>query len=403
MKEYLKRMIQLGEITIINSLTPILTWVLLGFIANNKNLINIFSLTYSVQFLPYMFLALFVTGNIIGNKKKILDNGYIYSGIIVSNVIAFIVMLITTCNIENAMNFIGIKDQSYTNWFLYSLWFMFLQVPLTQILELLYFENKDNEAKKISFTFNLLYCATINIIYICIKNELLSVSISIFILAIYIYYQVIKQIKPFKFKFNVFKGTKYQLSVISSNLMMFIIYLFGMKSVFEYSPDFALAVSFCSILTDTQWDMIINSICTVSKVEISNGTCKIKELMSASKIYVMIMALSMWILLLFGYYIYYPKLEFVITILLIETIDMLFVQTRYVKQSWIDIEIRSKWSVYLVMMTKIIRMLISISGISIYALWIAQGVSGIVNAVGFNLLYKKYTKYDTLHYYKPSH
>jgi len=136
--------------------------------------------------------------------------------------------------------------------------------------------------------------------------------------------------------------------------------------------------------------MIINSICTVSKVEISNGTCKIKELMSASKIYVMIMALSMWILLLFGYYIYYPKLEFVITILLIETIDMLFVQTRYVKQSWIDIEIRSKWSVYLVMMTKIIRMLISISGISIYALWIAQGVSGIVNAVGFNLLYKKY-------------
>jgi len=77
MKEYLKRMIQLGEITIINSLTPILTWVLLGFIANNKNLINIFSLTYSVQFLPYMFLALFVTGNIIGNKKKILDNGYI--------------------------------------------------------------------------------------------------------------------------------------------------------------------------------------------------------------------------------------------------------------------------------------------------------------------------------------
>lgn len=90
------------------------------------------------------------------------------------------------------------------------------------------------------------------ILYICIKNELLSVSISIFILAIYIYYQVIKQIKPFKLKFNVFKGTKYQLSVISSNLMMFIIYLFGMKSVFEYSPDFALAVSFCSILTDTQ-------------------------------------------------------------------------------------------------------------------------------------------------------
>lgn len=28
-----------------------------------------------------------------------------------------------------------------------------------------------------------------------------------------------------------------------------------------------------------------------------------------------------------------------------------------------------------------------------YALWIAQCVSGIINAVGFNFLYKKYTHY----------
>ena len=390
MKEYLKRMIQIGEITIINSLTPILTWVILGFITYNKNLINIFSLTYSIQFIPYLLLALFVTGNIIGNKKNKLDKGYIYSGIIVANLIAFFAILITTFHIESVMEFMGVMDKSYKSWFLYSLWFMFLEVPLTQVLELLYFENKDDEAKKISFVFNLLYCLTINIIYMCVRKELPAVIISIFILAAYTYYQVIKHMMSFEFKLNVFKGCKYQLSVISSNLMMFIIYLFGMKAVFEYSPDFALAVSLCSMMTDTQWDMIINSICTISKVEMSNGIYKIEDLLNASKIYVMIMILSMWILLLLGYNIYRPKLEFVIAILLFETVDMLFVQTRYVKQTWIDIEISSKWSVYLVMFTKIMRMLISISGISIYALWIAQCVSGIINAVGFNFLYKKY-------------
>lgn len=394
MKEYLKRIIKLGEITLINSLMPILTWILLGVNTRNANLIKIFSLTYSAQFIPYLLLALFVTGNIVGSKKGKISKDAIYSGIVIANLTALAAIIITTFNIKDVMAFMGTREGINTGWLLYSLWFMYFTVPLTQVLELLYFENKENEAKRISSVFNFLYCVGVNILYVCTKSEPVAASVSLTMLGAYVYFQLFKQFKPFKFMLNVFKGMRYQLSIVGSNLMMFITYLFGMKTVFSFSPDFALAVSFCSMLTDTQWDMIINSVCTVSKVEISKGSYKAKEIMQASRAYVIIIASSIWLILPIGYLFYKPELKYILVIMLFETADILLVQTRYVKQTWVDIEVNTKWSMYLVMGTKIIRMLISASGLSMYCLWIAQMVSGVMNTLGFGILYRYFHKIE---------
>lgn len=388
-------MCRLGVITIINSCIPILTWIILGIITEDKTLINIFSLTYSVQFLPHLLASAFVIGNIIGKEKNTINKDSVFSGIIASNIVGLVMIIVSTVNIEYIMQFMGVTDIRYKNWLIYSLWLMFFTLALTETLNLLYFEGKDKEANKTSLIFNFIYCFSISIIYKLTGNEVMSIVISLTSLGIFVYSILISKIEHFKFSINILEGVKYQLSPITSNTMMFIIYLFGMKKVFEYSPEFALAVSFCGLVTDTQWDMIVNAIIDVSKTEISKGRYNITHLFSASKLYTAIVASSIALLAIGIYPLYECDIKYTLIILLIEIVDMWIVKTSYVKSTWIDIEHQSRYSVYLIIATKIARLTISIALGSIYALWIAQLVSGVLNYIGYSLIYKHLMRKDT--------
>lgn len=388
-------MCRLGVITIINSCIPILTWIILGIITEDKTLINIFSLTYSVQFLPHLLASAFVIGNIIGKEKNTINKDSVFSGIIASNIVGLVMIIVSIVNIEYIMQFMGVTDIRYKNWLIYSLWLMFFTLALTETLNLLYFEGKDKEANKISLIFNFIYCLGISIIYKITENEMISIVIGLTLLGIFVYSILISKIEHFKFSINILEGVKYQLSPITSNTMMFIIYLFGMKKVFEYSPEFALAVSFCGLVTDTQWDMIVNAIIDVSKTEISKGRYNITHLFSASKLYTAIVASSIVLLAIGIYPLYECDIRYILIILLIEIVDMWIVKTSYVKSTWIDIEHQSRYSVYLIIATKIARLTISIALGSIYALWIAQLVSGVLNYIGYSLIYKHLMRKDT--------
>lgn len=194
MNYYLKRMCRLGVITIINSCIPILTWIILGIITEDKTLINIFSLTYSVQFLPHLLASAFVIGNIIGKEKNTINKDSVFSGIIASNIVGLVMIIVSTVNIEYIMQFMGVTDIRYKNWLIYSLWLMFFTLALTETLNLLYFEGKDKEANKISLIFNFIYCLGISIIYKITENEMISIVISLTLLGIFVYSILISKI-----------------------------------------------------------------------------------------------------------------------------------------------------------------------------------------------------------------
>lgn len=66
----MNRLLRIGFNILITSIIPIASWFLLGIVLD-KNLVNVFSLTYPIQFISSILLALFGTGaSIHTNKEK---------------------------------------------------------------------------------------------------------------------------------------------------------------------------------------------------------------------------------------------------------------------------------------------------------------------------------------------
>ena len=66
----MKRLLKISFDLSLLSFIPIISWLLLGIIVD-KNLVNIFTLTYPIQFIYYILKSLFSTGaNICKEKDK---------------------------------------------------------------------------------------------------------------------------------------------------------------------------------------------------------------------------------------------------------------------------------------------------------------------------------------------
>ena len=65
----MKRLLQISLDTLLASTLPIIMWLLLGFIIS-KEISNVFSLTYPLQFFYMLFITLFAIGPNITSKKQ---------------------------------------------------------------------------------------------------------------------------------------------------------------------------------------------------------------------------------------------------------------------------------------------------------------------------------------------
>ena len=65
----MKRLLQISLDTLLISILPIIMWIILGFIIT-KEISNVFSLTYPLQFFYMIFVSLFAIGPNITSKKN---------------------------------------------------------------------------------------------------------------------------------------------------------------------------------------------------------------------------------------------------------------------------------------------------------------------------------------------
>ena len=80
----------------------------------------------------------------------------------------------------------------------------------------------------------------------------------------------IRYIKIKHFRLNVFKGIKYQISSMPSNIGMLIIYLFGLTDI-NGTIGFLASYNIMAMCTDTQWDILYSAIDTKTSLEVCNG------------------------------------------------------------------------------------------------------------------------------------
>lgn len=87
----MKRLLKISFDLSLLSFIPILSWFFLGIIVD-KNLINIFTLTYPIQFIYYILKSIFSTGANISKEKDKNDNA-VMSGLIIGTIVSIIIDL----------------------------------------------------------------------------------------------------------------------------------------------------------------------------------------------------------------------------------------------------------------------------------------------------------------------
>ena len=105
----MKRLFRISLDIFLTSVTPILGWFLLGILVD-KNLINIFSLIYPMQFVISSIQSIFGTGaNISAIKDDNKDS--VFSGFILGTILGVLILGSIVFNIDKYITFMN----GYTN------------------------------------------------------------------------------------------------------------------------------------------------------------------------------------------------------------------------------------------------------------------------------------------------
>lgn len=263
----MKRLLNIACGQFLISIFPIIAWIVLAFTLDNPAISNAFSVTYPLQFVANVLKSIFGTGANIKAVKNKNDN-IVYSSIIICTIISLMVFGITAIFAKDYIKFMNMDVDTYYEFCLFSLGSSFFQLIFMLFLEKLYFEGKEKIANLHSLLYNILFLLGLFIPSLITKNFIIISSISLSISFIYVIAIAIWQFKKFKFDFNILPNIKYESATIASNLLMLIIYLFGLRNAFSYGEEYILAINFISLITDAQWDSIY-AIETVAKIDIS--------------------------------------------------------------------------------------------------------------------------------------
>ena len=130
---------------------------------------------------------------------------------------------------------------------------------------------------------------------------------------------------------------KYDSVYLFDEISMFIIYLFGFRNAFVFGEKYILAITFATLITDTQWDMA-DAVKTVAQIDITKKNFSYKKHIKNSRKLIYILLLSTAIMGV----IFYPhyKGDILVTIIVasIEMITMLLYSIYITKLTFIQLE-----------------------------------------------------------------
>lgn len=297
----MNRLLRVSFDTLLTSITPILGWFLLGILVD-KNLINIFSLIYPIQFIISSIKSIFGTGANISAVRDHNKNS-VFSGIFLGSLLGAIILGILIFNIDSYISFMNMDIKIYKTFAIYAIIQMFLQLLLNLILCKLYFENSNKRANKYSSVFNLLNFSTLILMSLITKKQLLITSVSVLLTSSFVILMFFRIVQKSKIQINIKNCIKYDSVYLFAELSMFIIYLFGLKNSFNFGEKYILATSFSTLITDTQWD-IASAIKTVTQIDIAKKLFSYKEHLRNSYQLIPILISSSFImgLLLYPFY-----------------------------------------------------------------------------------------------------
>lgn len=349
----MKRLLRISFDLSLLSFIPIISWFLLGIIVD-KNLINIFTLTYPLQFIYYIIKSIFSTGANISKEKDKNENA-VMSGLVLGTIVSIIIFTIILLNVDNYISFMNMDISTYKNFTIYSILQLFICLEFAMMQDKLYYEEKNKLANKHSLVFNLLNFILLIGTSLITKNQVIIIATTLIPLAIYTLYIYIKNSNKFKFNINVLKCIKYDSVELFNNIAFFLIFLFGLSNALEYGEMYATALTFIALITDTQWDTF-DAIKEAATIDISKRKFNyIEHRNNAYKLSGILFGTSLiMFVLLYGFY----DLDFKITMLYFsfEIVNFLIYPIYRIKTCYLQLE----YSAFKITSNKIIASILRI-------------------------------------------
>lgn len=347
----MKRLLRISFDLSLLSFIPIISWFILGIIVN-KNLINIFTLTYPFQFIYYIIKSIFSTGANI-SKEKDKNKDAVMSGLIFGTIVSIIIFTVILLNVDNYISFMNMDISTYKNFTIYSILHLFICLEFAMMQDKLYYEEKNKLANKHSLVFNLLNFILLIGTSLITNNQIIIISTTLIPLAIYTSYIYIKNGNKFKFNINVLKCIKYDSVELFNNIAFFLIFLFGLSNALEYGEMYATALTFIALITDTQWDTF-DAIKEAATIDISKRKFNyIEHRNNAYKLLGILFGTSLiMFVLLYGFY----DLDFKITMIYFsfEIVNFLIYPIYRIKTCYLQLE----YSAFKITSNKIIALIL---------------------------------------------
>ena len=386
----MKRLLRISFDLSLLSFVPIILWFLLGIIVD-KNLINIFTLTYPLQFIYYIFRSVFSTGANI-SKEKDKNKDAVMSGLVIGSIISLITFLLILINIDGYINFMNMDVNIYKTFTIYSVIEIFISLEFAFILNKLYYEGQNKLANKYSIMFNLLNLVLLVGTSLITKNQSVIVITTLIPLFLFTLYIIIKNSDKFKLKLNIPKCIKYDSVELFNNIGFLLIFLFGLSNAINFGEKYTLALTFVALITDTQWDTA-DAIVTAATIDISKNNFNYKE--HKRNAYKLLGILFLTSLIMFSLLYRFYDLDFKITMIYFafEIVNFLIYPIYRIKTCYLQLE----WSAFKTTGNKIfslfLRMILSLTKTP-FCTGIGQACSSVYQFITVSIFFKLNFKVD---------
>lgn len=386
----MKRLLRIASNLAIFSFIPILSWFCLGLLVG-KNLVNVFTLTYPLQFIFALLKSIFATGANI-SKEKDKDENAVLSGMTAGTVVGLIIFGLFAINAKKYVEFMNMDFETYKEFAVYSILQLYIQLVFSFVLEKLYFDGEEKKANKYCIQLNLLNFIVLIITAIFTKNKMIIAGITLMAIFVYVLVVAIKQYKKFKFELHIIKYIKYESVEIANNILFFLIFLFGLSNAMEFGEKYTVALNFVALITDTQWDSF-EAISTVAKIDISKNEFNYKEHRNNAYKLDVILMVTTFIMLLISYGFYKLDLGITLIYLSFELINFIIYPVYKIKTCYLQLTKFVKEITTNKITAGILRFFISLLKTP-YCTGIGQVTSSFYQFLTVNIMFNKNFKID---------
>lgn len=386
----MKRLLRIASNLAIFSFIPILSWFCLGLLVD-KNLVNVFTLTYPLQFIFALLKSIFATGANI-SKEKDKDENAVLSGMTAGTVVGLIIFGLFAINAKKYVEFMNMDFEIYKEFAVYSILQLYIQLVFSFVLEKLYFDGEEKKANKYCIQLNLLNFIVLIITAIFTKNKMIIAGITLMAIFVYVLVVAIKQYKKFKFELHIIKYIKYESVEIANNILFFLIFLFGLSNAMEFGEKYTVALNFVALITDTQWDSF-EAISTVAKIDISKNEFNYKEHRNNAYKLDVILMVTTFIMLLISYRFYELDLGITLIYLSFELINFIIYPVYEIKTCYLQLTKFAKEITTNKINAGILRIFISLLKTP-YCTGIGQVTSSLYQFLTVNIMFNKNYKID---------